>query len=87
MSLFIFRIRLSHYWATRVVNPLSGIPKDILFYQVSRFCTDHGLQDKEHIFKKGALVAQSPDDFEHLEELDENDKYHLRREITSKSYK
>ena len=37
------------------------------------------------MFKKGALVAQSPDDFEHIEELDENDRYHLRREITSES--
>jgi hypothetical protein len=69
----------------RIINPLSGIPKSELFDQVSRFCADHGLQDKETTFQKAALVAQSPEKFEHIAELDEDDKYHLRREVTRMS--
>lgn len=51
--------------------------------QVSQFCTAYGLQDKEDVFMKGALVAQSPAEFEDFEELTDDDKYHLRREITN----
>ncbi|EON98535.1 putative hexose transport-related protein [Phaeoacremonium minimum UCRPA7] len=51
------------------------------------FCADHGLEDKELIFQKGALVAQYPQDFEDIAELDEDDKYHLRREVTSMGVK
>lgn len=67
----------------RVINPLRGISKSDLLTQVSSFCADHGLEDKELIFQKGALVAQYPQDFEDIAELDEDDKYHLRREVTS----
>ena len=70
---------------SRIINPLSGIPKEDLRAQVAQFCSQNGLEDKETEFQKGALVAQNPTDFETLIELDENDKYHLRREITSKS--
>lgn len=34
-------------------------------------------------FHKGALVAQNPNNFENILELEDDDKYHLRREITS----
>jgi hypothetical protein len=34
------------------------------------------------VFEKGALVAQNPDGFEDIAELDEEDKRQLRREIT-----
>lgn len=36
------------------------------------------------LLKKGALVAQSPADFEALEELDEEEKEALRQEVTHK---
>jgi len=36
------------------------------------------------LLKKGALVAQDPPSFETIEELDEDDKVTLRREITHK---
>lgn len=64
---------------------MAGIPKSVLFDQVSRFCTNHELEDKEDIFKKGALVAQSPHDFENISELDEDDKSCLRAEINRQS--
>lgn len=66
----------------RIINPLVGIPKEDLFDQVSRFCVDHGLQDEEVTFRKGALVAQNPESFENIEELDEDDKHYLRRDVT-----
>lgn len=34
------------------------------------------------LLHKGALVAQSPADFESIEELDENDRRVLREEVT-----
>jgi hypothetical protein len=64
---------------------LSGISKQELFDQVSRFCADNGLQDRVATFQKAALVAQSPEDIENISELDEEDKYHLRREVTRMS--
>ncbi|KAF2111260.1 hypothetical protein BDV96DRAFT_189689 [Lophiotrema nucula] len=65
----------------KVINPLSGISKPDLLDRVSRFCEAHGLQDKTNVFQRGALVAQNPD-FESIEELLEEDRYHLRRETT-----
>ena len=68
----------------RIINPLAGILKPVLLDQVSRFCANHGLQDKDAVFQKGALVAQSPHDFENIPELDEDDKFCLRAEINRK---
>jgi len=68
----------------RILNPLAELSKEELLADVAGFCTQYGFQDKLDIFQKGALAAQYPKDFEQLEELDEGDKYHLRREITRK---
>jgi hypothetical protein len=40
------------------------------------------MEDIEPLLKKGALIAQSPKDFESLPELDEADKAIIRRETT-----
>lgn len=40
------------------------------------------MMDVLDLLKKGALVAQDPPSFETIEELDEDDKVTLRREIT-----
>ena len=63
---------------------MDGIPKNELFANVASFCASYELSDKLSVFEKGALVAQSPDGFESMDELDEEDKRHLRREITHK---
>ena len=42
------------------------------------------MMDVVDLLKKGALVAQDPPGFESLQELDEDDKITLRREITHK---
>jgi hypothetical protein len=53
-----------------------------LFLNVTHFCEAYGLEDKIPIFKKAALAAQHPHDIENINELDEDDKHHLRREVT-----
>ncbi|KAJ7064199.1 hypothetical protein C8F01DRAFT_1055024 [Mycena amicta] len=68
----------------KIKNPLKDIPKATLFAQVASFCAEHGFSDRVPLFQKAALVAQSPAYFEDIEELDEQDRYHLRREITHK---
>lgn len=42
------------------------------------------MTDISDLLKKGALVAQDPATFEAIEELSEDDKIALRREITHK---
>lgn len=69
---------------SRVRNPLAGIAKPQLLAQVATFCAAYGLSDKLAIFEKGALVAQSAGDFENIQELNEEDKVPLRREVTRK---
>lgn len=69
----------------RIKNPLKGIPKEKLFAQVAEFCSTNGFSDRVPLFQKAALVAQNPTDFDSIEELDEQDRIHLRREITSAS--
>lgn len=70
--------------ATRIKNPLAGIPKDHLLQDVENFAHNKDLMHILPLLKKGALVAQSPRDFEDLPELDEPDKQALREETTRK---
>lgn len=65
-----------------IKNPLVGVPKDQLMRDVENYAQEYNLTDILPLLKKGALVAQSPRDFENIPELDENDKQALRDEIT-----
>ncbi len=65
-------------------NPLRGIPRATLMEQVTVFCNENELGQHVELFKKAALVAQSPNDFETMPELNEDDRYHIRREKTHK---
>ena len=69
----------------RIQNPLRDIPRPVLLKQVETFVAEKGLQDKTDIFKKGALLAQNPKDFENLDVLTEDDKIVIRRETTRQS--
>ena len=69
----------------RIQNPLRGIPRSTLLKQVENFVAEKGLQDKTDIFKKGAILAQNPKDFEKLDDLTETDKEIIRRETTRQS--
>jgi hypothetical protein len=72
------------FFLPRIYNPLAGLSKTQLFINVTHFCEAYGLEDKIDTFKKAALLAQSPLNFESIDELDEEDKYYLRRETTRK---
>lgn len=67
-------------------NPLSGLTAAELAEQVVAFCGRYEFDDKLDVFHKAAKVAQRPRDFESIEDLSEDDKYWLRRELTSKYY-
>lgn len=53
--------------------------------QVDEFCDAHDLTDHKESFRLGALIAQSPADFEDITELPESEKHMIRRETTSES--
>jgi len=81
------RVRTTKLWGSdhsvnRLRNPLYGINKFELLDQVTAFANQHGLTEVLPQLKKGALVAQNPQGWETIEELDESDKGHLRRETT-----
>ncbi|KAK2779815.1 hypothetical protein FQN52_000248 [Onygenales sp. PD_12] len=65
-------------------NPLAGVSRDVLMADVERFCHEYDLKDHIDAFRKGALVAQSPQDAFELPELNEDEKEALRRETTHK---
>lgn len=67
-----------------IKNPLVGIPKDQLLADVDVFAHKYGFNRETEVplLRKGALVAQSPADFENMPELDDDDRNALRREIT-----
>ncbi|KAF9458096.1 hypothetical protein BDZ94DRAFT_150646 [Collybia nuda] len=75
---------LSNNVQARIQNPLYGIPRETLLSQVESFAREQGMEDIESILKKGALLAQSPKDFENIPDLDEADKQVIRRETTHK---
>jgi hypothetical protein len=66
----------------RIKNPLSGVLKAQLLSDVEEFAKERGMMDILPLLKKGALVAQDPLSFETIEELDEDEKVPLRREVT-----
>ncbi|KAH7131316.1 hypothetical protein EDB81DRAFT_696698 [Dactylonectria macrodidyma] len=68
----------------KIRNPLVGMSRADLRTQVAAFCIDYGFQDKEDVFYRGALAAQDPESYESIDELTDDDKHHLRREITHK---
>ncbi|KAK3321970.1 hypothetical protein B0H66DRAFT_619275 [Apodospora peruviana] len=71
----------------RIKNPLEGIPYDDLMYKVDLFAQEKGLVECIPLLRKGALVAQRPDDYENIagpETLDDDEKRVLRDEVEHK---
>lgn len=65
-------------------NPLAGIPREQLLSDVDTFCKQFDLTNYLEEFKKGALIAQSPDTALDLTELSDEDKRLIEREHTHK---
>ncbi|ORY63954.1 and other transporter-domain-containing protein [Pseudomassariella vexata] len=71
----------------KISNPLAGIPRHELVAQIDRLCDEKGLQDHRHLMRKGALVAQDPNNYEDIsgeEALDEAEIDALRQEVLHK---
>jgi hypothetical protein len=51
---------------SRIRNPLAGIPHDTLFRQVQEFAAQKGLEEHLPLLRKGALVAQDPNNYEDI---------------------
>lgn len=66
----------------RIRNPLAGVPKSELLHDVEVYAQENQLDGALEHLRKGALIAQRPDDFEAIEELDGDDLDVLRREKT-----
>ncbi|KAI0017803.1 hypothetical protein F4780DRAFT_753892 [Xylariomycetidae sp. FL0641] len=65
----------------KIKNPLKGVPYEQLMRDVEAFAQEKGLTENLPMLRKGALVAQSPNDFEDMVELDAEEKTVLREEI------
>ena len=65
-------------------NPLANIGKEQLLADVETFCKDNGLMEHLEEFKKGALIAQDPENAKNLTELNDQDRLILEEEITKK---
>ena len=63
-------VALTKNTSAEIKNPLVGIPKSDLFRNVENYAGAHGLTDILPLLKKGALVAQKPDQVDSIEELD-----------------
>ncbi|KAE8153134.1 hypothetical protein BDV25DRAFT_127468 [Aspergillus avenaceus] len=61
-------------------NPLVGLARDELLRNVTDYAETHNLGDIVDLLKKGALVAQSPNHFEDIPELTEEERCELRME-------
>lgn len=68
----------------KLANPLHGIPEGELIKNGANFAREHGMPDLAETFSKGALVAQNPMGFENMALLSEEDRHHLKREVTKK---
>ncbi|KAI1967030.1 hypothetical protein LOZ58_000523 [Ophidiomyces ophidiicola] len=74
-------IAMSQNLTGEIRNPLSDIPREQLLQDVDDFANQQNLTDILPLLRKGALVAQSPADFENIADLDEADREALRNEV------
>lgn len=80
-------IDLSHNLEGKIKNPLAGIPRHELMAQVEEFAAEKGLTEYTQYFKKGALVAQDPDNYQEIrgeQRLDDVEISALQKEMSHK---
>lgn len=80
-------IDLSHNLEAKIKNPLAGIPKHELMAQVEEFAAEKGVTEHIDFLKKGALVAQDPDNYQDIHgehKLDDVEINALQREMSHK---
>ena len=62
----------------RVSNPLADISYTDLMHDVEAFCNERGLNERVDLIKRGALVAQNPTGYDHVESLSMEEREALR---------
>ncbi|KAF6802092.1 sugar transporter [Colletotrichum musicola] len=63
-----------------IKSPLASVPDEQLLEDASQFAIQHDLVDEVEYFKKGALIAKNPNDYNDIPGLTEVDKIVLRNE-------
>lgn len=69
---------------SKLAHPLAGYSHAQLIDMGAAYARDHGMEDLQEEFSKGALLAQDGGAFETMPLLTEEDRVVLRREITHK---
>ncbi|EOD43104.1 putative sugar transporter protein [Neofusicoccum parvum UCRNP2] len=77
-------INLNSNIEAKIKNPLAGLSKEQLAYQVEEFAKEHNMTDRLDLLQRGALVAQDPAEFESVPGLTDEEKDALRNEVTHK---
>ncbi|KAI9758167.1 MAG: hypothetical protein M4579_003141 [Chaenotheca gracillima] len=78
------QVNLGSNKEARIKNPLTGLPRDELMAQVADWAEEHQMMEILPILRKGALVAQRPEDFETVDGMDESELLALRNEVDHK---
>ena len=58
-----------------------GVSRELLLEDAESYGHSQGLQEIVPLLRKGALVAQSPQAFESIPDLDDTDRQNLRNEV------
>ncbi|KAL0932457.1 hexose transporter [Colletotrichum truncatum] len=80
-------VDLSRNIEAKIKNPLEGIGYEQLMHDVEVFCQEKGLQDEIALFRKGALIAQDPTNYQNIggtEALAPDEIQALRDEVEHK---
>ncbi|KAL1652188.1 hypothetical protein SLS58_000315 [Diplodia intermedia] len=77
-------VNLNSNIEAKIKNPLAGIPKETLLYQVQEFAKEYDMTDQLALLQRGALVAQDPAEFETVEAITPDELDALRNEVTHK---
>jgi len=77
-------VSLNHNVTAKIQNPLAGKSRDELAAEVATFAKEVGMSEQTALLQKGAFVAQQPDLFEEVAELDDNEREALRNETLHK---
>lgn len=73
-----------HKVNSRLAHPLANYSHEQLIEMGADYARNHGMEDLQEEFSKGAMLAQDATAFETLPLLTEEDKTALRREVTHK---
>ncbi|KAJ9132423.1 hypothetical protein NKR23_g11209 [Pleurostoma richardsiae] len=71
----------------RIQNPLEGIPREQLMRDVEVFAREKGLEEQLPLLRKGALIAQDPDNYDNItgdEALTEDERVAIYNEVHHK---